>query len=142
MTVPAVPQPRLFALPVTRVRALTRRTGAVVLAMNALILIYSHHAAVRELESTMAQMLEPLEAFDAQGATPVPHPPTEKTWKFHLKKKPPEMVTFFDSAYFDAMYFSCHRTLTRSAFFVPLRISASSSNASVMVILPSPFISP
>ena len=82
---PAVPQPRLFALPVTRVRALTRRTGAVVLAMNALILIYSHHAAVRELESTMAQMLEPLEAFDAQGATPVPRPPTEKTWKLHQK---------------------------------------------------------
>jgi hypothetical protein len=70
------------------VRALTRRTGAVVLAMNALILIYSHHAAVRELESTMAQMLEPLEAFDAQGATPVPRPPTEKTWKFHQKSHP------------------------------------------------------
>lgn len=48
--------------------------GAVLLAMNALILIYSHHAAVRELESTMAQMLEPFEVFDAQGATPVPRP--------------------------------------------------------------------
>lgn len=141
MTVPAVPQPRLFALPVTRVRALTRRTGAVVLAMNALILIYSHHAAVRGLESTMAQMLEPLEAFRRTGCNPRAAPADGKDMEIP-SKKPPFRVTFFDSAYFDAMYFSCHRTLTRSAFFVPLRISASSSNASVMVILPSPFISP
>lgn len=48
----------------------------------------------------------------------------------------------FCFCYFDAIYFSCHRTLARLASFVPLIISVISSSASAKVISPSPFMSP
>ena len=75
------------------------------------------------------------------GVCKIPQPIQNSLRGFLPSKKATQKGGFFDAVYFDAMYFSCHRTLARLASFVPLRISETSSSASAKVISPSPFMS-